>query len=143
MWRFLLAKQRKQLIIPKGIYVSVSVFTKELPLLANQDPIILEFATTVETKAGSELRQVILFGSRSRGEATQGSDYDYIVVVGKRRAELEEAVLDVAVDMLDRYGILVSPHIYSEVEWEEEKEMPLGINVLKEGVLLWQRRESK
>ncbi|MBI4865225.1 MAG: nucleotidyltransferase domain-containing protein [Candidatus Riflebacteria bacterium] len=37
---------------------------------------------------GDRLRRVILYGSRARGEARPGSDYDVLVVVDRREPEL-------------------------------------------------------
>lgn len=42
--------------------------------------------------SGPLLLQLVLFGSRARGGAREGSDYDLLVVVDERTPELREAV---------------------------------------------------
>lgn len=39
---------------------------------------------------GDNVRQIILFGSRSRGIAERDSDYDILLLVGKRSETLED-----------------------------------------------------
>ena len=101
-----------------------------------QDPMIFEFAALVKSAIGEELRHLILFGSRARNQSRPDSDCDYIIVLNRRSQDLESKILDAAVEILDRYGILVSPQIYSTQEWELEQGLPLGINVAREGIRL-------
>ena len=42
-------------------------------------PAAVEYAQEVRNRLGPHLRQVILFGSRARGDATEYSDYDFVV----------------------------------------------------------------
>jgi len=98
------------------------------------DPVIREFAQAVRNKLGTHVRNIILFGSRARGLAWEGADYDIAVVVEQRDHEADEYVLDAAVEMLDRYDALVSAHVFSTAEWEMEQLAPLGLNIGKEGL---------
>jgi predicted nucleotidyltransferase len=52
------------------------------------DPVLRFFKDAVMDRLGSHLRQVLLFGSRARGDATGESDYDLPVVVDHRLAVL-------------------------------------------------------
>jgi hypothetical protein len=58
------------------------------------------------------------------------------VVVSHRTRDVEERVLDAAVEILDRYDALVSAHVFTPAEWEIESQTPLGLNINKEGVLV-------
>ena len=95
-----------------------------------------EYADRIRTKLGTRVKHIILFGSRARGDAWEGSDYDCIVVVDQRSADVREAILDADTEMLDRYGRLFAALIYSEEEWKRCQRYPLGWNVEKEGVAL-------
>ena len=100
------------------------------------DPVVREFAEAVRAKIGPHVQRIVLFGSRARGAAEEGSDYDMAVVVTHRDRDIEERVLEAAVEMLDRYDALVSAHVFTPEEWEFERLTPLGLNISKEGVLI-------
>ncbi len=99
-----------------------------------KDPVIDEFALAVRKHLGSRVKSLYLYGSRARGDAWEGSDYDYAIIVDKRDRQLEETVLDAAYGILDQYEELISAQIFSEEEWALEKKSPLGLNILKEGI---------
>lgn len=93
-----------------------------------------EYAEEVRKRLGGHVRQVILFGSRARGDAVDGSDYDFLVVVDQRTRETRNAVLDAGVAMLNRYDRLFASLLYSDEEWRNIQGYPLGWNIRKEGV---------
>jgi uncharacterized protein len=101
-----------------------------------RDPVALEFARRVRARLGSRLRQLVLFGSRARGDAHANSDYDVVVVVDRRSPEVREALLEIEVDLLDRHGSLVASLLRDEREWAASQRLPLGLNVAREGVPL-------
>lgn len=93
-----------------------------------------EYAEEVRRRLGGHVRQVVLFGSQARGDAREGSDYDFLVVVDRRSREVREAVLDAGVSLLNRYDRLFASLLYTDEEWREVQKFPLGWNILKEGV---------
>ena len=99
-----------------------------------KDPVVRDFVDLVRRGIGADLRSIVIFGSRARGEAWAGSDYDIAVILEQRLAQYEEKVLDAVVDMLDRYEALVSAQVFYAKEWEIEKLSPLGLNIAREGV---------
>ena len=101
-----------------------------------QESFVVEFVKRIRQKLKDRLKQIYLFGSQARGDAWEGSDYDFAVVVDFRDNELEEAVLDVSTFLLDHYDVLVSTQIFSLSEWMIENKLPLGLNIRKEGIAL-------
>ncbi|OGV69329.1 MAG: hypothetical protein A3K19_18745 [Lentisphaerae bacterium RIFOXYB12_FULL_65_16] len=95
-----------------------------------------EYADVLRTKLGARLMSVVLFGSQARGDAREGSDYDFLVVVDKRTQDVREAVLDAGVEMLNRYDQLFGALLYSEAEWQESRRFPIGWNIQREGIVL-------
>ncbi|MEI7880059.1 MAG: nucleotidyltransferase domain-containing protein [bacterium] len=95
---------------------------------------VREYAGLVRKRLGSHVEQVVLFGSRARGTAQDTSDYDFLLVVDRRTPDLREAVLDVGVEMLNRYDRLFAALIYTNEEWDEGKHAPLGWNIRREGI---------
>jgi predicted nucleotidyltransferase len=100
------------------------------------DPIVQEFAHRVRSALGSHLKELVLFGSRARGDARPDSDYDVLVVVDKRSTNLRNRVLDVEVDLLTRDGAHFASLFRSVDEWTRSQGFPLARNIAREGVAL-------
>jgi len=98
------------------------------------DRIACEFGDAVRKLLGNRVRSVTLFGSYARGEQTEGSDRDVLVVVDEYDRSARELVTDVAVRMLDTYGTLFGCLVWGAKEWESKRRYPLGLNIAKEGV---------
>ena len=99
-------------------------------------PAAVEYAQEVRNRLGPHLRQVILFGSRARGDATEYSDYDFVVVVDERTRELSATVSGAGADIMDRMDALCAALVYDNVQWGEVLESPLGWNIEREGIVL-------
>lgn len=95
-----------------------------------------EYADGLRTKLGTRWLSVVLFGSQARGDAREGADYDFLVVVDKRTADAREAVLDAGVEMLNRYDQLFGALLYREDEWQEGRRFSIGWNIQREGIVL-------
>lgn len=98
------------------------------------DTVVQAFASELRERLGAHIRQIRLYGSRARGEAREGSDYDFLVVVDNRTPQLRRMILDVETGLLDRYGALVATVLRSEEEWRQSQAFPLARNIMREGV---------
>ena len=98
------------------------------------DEITQQFAALVRQKLKDHIKQVILFGSRARGDFTAGSDYDVLVVVDRNNKSTQDTVLDASVEIMNRYYALVGSIVCDEKEWEWKKSFPIGLNIMKEGL---------
>ncbi|MCB9357497.1 MAG: nucleotidyltransferase domain-containing protein [Calditrichaeota bacterium] len=98
-------------------------------------PILAELKQRLTDLYGERLSQLILFGSQARGDATEDSDVDVLVVLEgeKETREEHERRLDIICDMNIKYGLLVVPHIMS-AERYRTRNSPLILNVRHEGV---------
>jgi predicted nucleotidyltransferase len=85
---------------------------------------------------GDNVQQIILFGSRARGDAERDSDYDILLLVEKRTEALEDQMDDVAYEMLDRYGAVVVIFVDEMEIFEREVHEPLFCNIRQEGIAL-------
>lgn len=100
------------------------------------DNLAQEYAEILKQKMGHHIRNIVLFGSHARGDAHEGSDYDFLVIVDQRTAALRELVLDAGVEMMNRHERLFTALIYDETEWEKAKAFPLGWHIERDGVVI-------
>jgi uncharacterized protein len=100
------------------------------------DPIAQEYSNKIRSALGSRVRDIILFGSRARGDNKEWSDYDMLLVVDKRDKALLNTVVDIEVSILDTHERLVGSLVFESGEWERKIQSPLGMNIRKDGIRL-------
>jgi len=98
------------------------------------DKISRHFAQLVRKKLKDNTRKIILFGSHARGDFTEGSDYDILIVVNHKDKKIQNIVLEASVEILNKYDALIGSIICDESEWQQKQNFPLGLNILREGV---------
>jgi len=86
---------------------------------------------------GDNLSRVILYGSKARGDATEDSDVDILVVLKNiQNFSLErKKVKEISWRLSYKYDLLLSIIIRSEQEYMR-KDTPLLMNIEKEGIVL-------
>ena len=62
--------------------------------------------------------QLVLFGSRARGDAAPDSDMDILVIINKPTEDIEEYISSCAWEAGFEYGMVIVPVVYSKKEWE-------------------------
>ncbi len=78
--------------------------------------------------------EVILFGSRARGDFRNDSDWDFLVLIQKPLTpELKFRILDSLYDLELSCDAVISPLIHSRTEWEQRSVTPLYQAIQKEG----------
>lgn len=106
------------------------------PSATANDAISKKIADMLRSLLGPNLREVLLFGSRARGDADPSSDYDVLVVLDADTAEARKKIDQVSGRLLDEQGVLVSLIPVSEGHFLAERYEPLYIRVRQEGVRL-------
>ena len=82
--------------------------------------------------------EIILFGSRARGDFREDSDWDVLAIIDKPRLTLEERgniqypIWDKGLDIGEEINVFP----YTKKQWEEAPPSLFKYNVLKEGVVL-------
>lgn len=97
--------------------------------------ILNELKTELSNLYGNTLKQVILYGSYARDEATEHSDIDLVIVLDGKIAPGREIdrMIDIISDLNIKYGVLISIYPVSETDYKTVNS-PLLLNVRKEGV---------
>lgn len=96
----------------------------------NREKIAREFAKAIKSEY---IIKIILFGSVARGDDTEESDID-ILIVSNHREKIDDIIADeVAWIMYDK-NELISAHVMSEELFNKTKSFSFLTNVLREGV---------
>ena len=91
-----------------------------------------EFAETINSK---DIELIVLFGSVARGDDTQDSDIDILIVspiAHQIRKDINKLVAEIVVDKQE----FISTHLMTVKHFNETKDYPFLTNVLNEGVIL-------
>ena len=102
--------------------------------------IIQDFAKSVRKMLGNSLDSVIVYGSYARGDYSELSDIDVMLLVSLGEEEIKEIsdqISDLAFDFMMKYGVDISP-VITNIEqfnyWVDN--LPYYRNVRDEGVRL-------
>jgi len=101
-----------------------------------QESILRFFLDAIRHSLGVHLKQVILFGSRARGEARADSDYDLLVVVDRVDRRVSDGIDAIAGKILLDFGAVLSVFPISEEDRAHRKYSPLLLNISKEGIAI-------
>jgi len=98
---------------------------------------VKELVDELKKLYGDNLSRVILYGSKARGDATEDSDIDILVVLKNiQNFSLErKKVKEISWKLSYKYDLLLSIIIRSEQEYMR-KDTPLLMNIEKEGIVL-------
>ena len=80
--------------------------------------------------------QVIIYGSRARGNGVTGSDLDVCIVVERLDKETRDKVFTIAWRSSLEERIVITPLIFGRKEWEDSPilESPIYKNIQREGI---------
>ena len=82
--------------------------------------------------------EVILFGSRARGDAREDSDWDILILTPKTvTLKVEQAFRHKLFELELEYGQAISTFVYSKADWNDKHSVtPFYHNVEVEGILI-------
>lgn len=102
--------------------------------------IVREFASEVRQLLGETLDSVIVYGSYARGDYSELSDVDIMILVSLQEEEIKkisDRISDLAFDYMMKYGVDISP-VVTNIDhfnyWVDN--LPYYRNVRNEGVRL-------
>jgi len=83
--------------------------------------------------------EMILFGSRARGDAHEGSDWDFLILLDQDRISSDDFDLysypfrELGWDL----GQFINVVLYTKKAWAEDTASPFYENVNEEGIRIW------
>ena len=98
------------------------------------DPIVSCLADTIKSRFREDIKDIILFGSRARGNARPDSDYDIIVLTAHWTKPLRDRISEIAWEMGRGENVSISIFVHESERFERDKYEPLFMNIRKEGV---------
>jgi len=106
-------------------------------LMEKEKQAVKELVDELKKLYGDNLSCVILYGSKARGDATEDSDIDILVVLKKIHnfSSERKKVKEISWRLSYKYDLLLTVIIRSEQEYMQ-KDTPLLMNIEKEGIVL-------
>jgi len=107
-------------------------------LTFDEQAAVMEYTAYIRAQFPRRILDVILFGSKARGDADAESDIDLLVLVDSEDNEFRSTLWRLASDVSLKYDVILSPRVLSQARWVEAEQarFPLYRAVMTEGVPL-------
>ncbi len=107
-------------------------------LAARERKAIQVFSHRLHEHFPGEILQIMLFGSKARGDSGPSSDIDILITVSEESWSLRGKISTLAADVSLEYDVLIGPRVVGQERWERMKEHSFGLykNIVAEGILL-------
>jgi predicted nucleotidyltransferase len=125
-------------VVPKSLAIIEVLYynfcrDEKMAMIQNEN-VCKTFKEILIHSLGNSLKEIILYGSRARGDGSPDSDYDMLVIAEGDLSFLKPVVREAEWICMEKYNVLVSSIIYTPKIWAMAKVSPLGWNIRREGV---------
>lgn len=103
-----------------------------------EEKAVKEFRDQLKFLGRSNIKQILLFGSKARGDYNNASDIDIFILVSKSNLDLRKDVASLTTKILLKHGFLLSPKIIEESHFSFLKELGTAFarNIEREGIAI-------
>ena len=110
----------------------------DLNLTGNEKEAVLEFVRTLRERFSTIIKEIILFGSKAKGNSREYSDIDILIILTDLSWDIKKAISELAAEENIKHNVLISTIRYDVGTWENPiiKHSPFGKIVREEGVRL-------
>lgn len=107
-------------------------------LTANEQMSIRAFLQRLDQAYGHAIQQIILFGSKARGDSQPESDIDILIIVDEEDWALRDEISRIAAQLSLAHDVLIGPRVIGAERWRRMKSdrFTLYENVSREGLIL-------
>ncbi|CAN2039113.1 Polymerase nucleotidyl transferase domain-containing protein [Candidatus Magnetomoraceae bacterium gMMP-15] len=105
--------------------------------MQNKEHILKELKDSLQHCFGNDIKDVILFGSRTTGFAHRDSDYDILIILNcDYDWKLKDKVTDIVYDIELKHDILIDNFLIStdELRYSLRGAQPVFVNAIKKGL---------
>ena len=90
----------------------------------------------VEAISSDNIVQTILFGSVARGDDTNESDIDILIIIRSDNRQVEDMIDKMVVDFILEKEEVISPHVMTEDHFNKTKDYSFLKTVMVEGMVI-------
>lgn len=90
----------------------------------------------VEAISSDNIVQTILFGSVARGDDTNESDIDILIIIRSDNRQVEDMIDKIVVDFILEKEEVISPHVMTEDHFNKTKDYSFLKTVMAEGMVI-------
>ena len=101
-----------------------------------EDPVLRDFLAAAREAVGKDPVEVLLFGSRARGDHDPTSDYDLIIVYDEVTREMKRLIRHVRSLVGMRHTAVISTFAIAAADAKIMSHEPFVVNARREGVRL-------
>ena len=100
------------------------------------DPVLRDFLAATREAVGKDPVEVLLFGSRARGDHDPTSDYDLLIVYDEVTREMKRLIRHVRSLVGIRHTAVISTFAIGAIDVQTMSREPFVVNARREGVRL-------
>ena len=111
---------------------------KLMALNKKEEKAVRSFISAIKEKLKDQLIEAKIFGSKIRGDYSQDSDIDILIVLDKRNKVLIDILYEQLLDIELEYDSKISLTIFSQAEYQQNlnAHTPFMESIINEGVTL-------